>query len=270
MGNFKKSDYDVIEMTQNCLHGFYERHLDDVTKNMSKDFVWIGGYDFQYIQGLEDFLRIIKVESQEPPLTITNEEYHLLFHERNVWIVYGRYEITAILKNNNSVLHAHVRVTAVWRKENNKLELCHLHGSHSQDIPLHQSLTLESPLNETMPFFDTICHLNVFPEDEETLELRDRNNNYHFIRPSEILYLRAAKQWSMVFTLRESFEVRGILGDFEKTLPKQFFRIHKSYLLNISYIDSIRRFTALLKDKTELPIGKERYMDLKACMYRKK
>ena len=39
-----------------------------------------------------------KKEYQEEPVLLSDEEYHLLFHDRNVWVVYGRYKVTATLK----------------------------------------------------------------------------------------------------------------------------------------------------------------------------
>jgi two-component system response regulator LytT len=47
-------------------------------------------------------------------------------------------------------------------------------------------------------------------------------------------------------------------------LPDTFFRIHKSYLVNLTEIRDIRveaggKYTAVLKDGTELPVGRTRY-----------
>ena len=61
------------------------------------------------------FVELAGIEHEEFPILLSDEEYHLLFHERNVWVVYGRYKVTAT-KEDGSVFHVHVRGTyvCVW------------------------------------------------------------------------------------------------------------------------------------------------------------
>ena len=106
------------------------------TAPMADNFMWIGSNDFQWCEGLENFRRTMEKEYEEPPVLISDEEYHLLFHDRNVWVVCGRYRITSVMEDGTA-LHAHVRGTYVWRMINGELKLAHVHGSHAQDIPLN-------------------------------------------------------------------------------------------------------------------------------------
>lgn len=252
----------IIQMTLDTVRSFYNRNHADTTSPMDRDFVWIGSNDFQWCIGLEEFNRITKKEYEEPPVLISDEEYHLLFHERNVWVIYGRYKLTAIL-DDGTVLHAHVRGTYVWRMIKGELKLVHIHGSHAQDIPLHASKIPSEPLTENTDLFDYLKNLDTKGIDALKLSFRDREGNYRYLFPTDILYLKAAAQWSTVHTLTGSFQVFGLLAEFEKRLPKLFYRVHKSYLINSNYIESIHRYKAILKDGQELPISKERYMDLK-------
>ena len=45
-----------------------------------------------------------------------------------------------------------------------------------------------------------------------------------------------------------------------------FLRIHRSYVVNLRYVQSIRRYRATLTDGRELPIGQEKYLALKAAL----
>lgn len=46
-----------------------------------------------------------------------------------------------------------------------------------------------------------------------------------------------------------------------------FLRIHKSYLVNIQYIDTIEKYAVRLKDNTILPIPRQKYQTVKAQYY---
>ncbi|WP_332912485.1 LytTR family DNA-binding domain-containing protein [Algoriphagus boritolerans] len=56
---------------------------------------------------------------------------------------------------------------------------------------------------------------------------------------SEIVYLKADGLYTKVYTKAKSYLVRDILKSFEEKLPADIFlRVHKSFLVNISFIAS--------------------------------
>lgn len=67
-------------------------------------------------------------------------------------------------------------------------------------------------------------------------------------------------------TKNGELEVSGLLAVQMRRLPPQFLRIHKSYAVNLAHVTSIRRFKATLQSGTELPISKEKYMQLKKAL----
>ena len=93
----------IIQKTQEVVRGFYDRDIIKTTHLMSDDFMYIGPNDFQWSKGSDEFKRITEKELHEPAAIVSDEEYHLLFHERGVWVVYGRYKIMAALEDDNSI-----------------------------------------------------------------------------------------------------------------------------------------------------------------------
>ena len=260
------TENDIIQLTLDNVRSFYNRNPAVTTASMTDDFMWIGSNDFQWGENLKDFYRLSQKEYEEPPVLLSDEEYHVLFHERNVWVVYGRFKIMTG-RDKGSVLHAHVRCTFVWRKVDGDLKLAHVHGSHAHDIPITNLFPVSTPLGDNISYFDYMKQMDALRTDGEKIAFRDRDKNYRYLFPSDIIYLKAAAQWSIVYTKTESFQVWGLLAEYQKRLPDMFCRIHKSYLVNSMYIDSIHRYRAVLKSGLELPIGKERYMDLKQFLH---
>lgn len=66
------------------------------------------------------------------------------------------------------------------------------------------------------------------------------NGDYHFVNPTEIIYLKADGN-STDFYLKSGKIVTAYktLKHFENTLPFYFFRIHHSYVINITYVNRI-------------------------------
>lgn len=262
MGRATITEEKIIQITMENFRSFYNRNPEITIAPMTEDFMWIGSNDFQWCENSKEFNKLTKKECEEPPVLLSDEEYHLLFHERNVWVVYGRCKKTVIL-DDGTVLHAHVRFTYVWHMIDGELKLAHIHSSHAQDIPINRILPQPEPFNEHSDFFEYMKKMDSGRTDREKITFRDREKNFRCLFPTDILYIKAAGQWSDVYTKTDNFQVWGLLSEYEKNMPGLFKRIHKSYLVNSLYIDSIHRYKAVLRDGRELPIGKERYMDLK-------
>ncbi len=82
------------------------------------------------------------------------------------------------------------------------------------------------------------------------------------VKYDDILWLKGDGNYTTLVTRTSVFSVRNILKDFESVLPAhRFMRIHKSYIVQISEINSIN--TRELKVGTDLvPVGRTYYHDL--------
>jgi two-component system response regulator LytT len=79
---------------------------------------------------------------------------------------------------------------------------------------------------------------------------------------SEIVYLKADGLYTRVYTKAKSYLVRDILKGFEEKLnAEQFIRVHKSFLVNVAYIESFNAKKINLGDSS-IPIRRGLYKDL--------
>lgn len=79
---------------------------------------------------------------------------------------------------------------------------------------------------------------------------------------SEILYLKADGLYTKIYTKVKSYLVRDILKGFEEKLPEdQFFRVHKSYLINVEHVTSFNAKKINLGE-TPVPIRRGLYEEL--------
>lgn len=83
-----------------------------------------------------------------------------------------------------------------------------------------------------------------------------------FIKMKDIIRLEANGRYTRFYLVsKEVITASRTLGDFEETLSaNDFFRIHETHMINLSYIDRFHKGNnyVLLTDKTELPLARRR------------
>ena len=98
-------------------------------------------------------------------------------------------------------------------------------------------------------------------------------NDYHYLDTNEILYLKADNN-STDFFMRDGQKISAYktLKTFEGTLPKNFIRVHQSYILNTKHVSRInygKNTCSLRNSDDQLPFSKSyktRIDELKAIL----
>lgn len=79
--------------------------------------------------------------------------------------------------------------------------------------------------------------IQIAPSTRLAVELE---NEIHYIDPHAILYISRDERVSRIFTKDQPFESKMALKDLEERLKSYpFFRIHKSYLVNLNYVQKL-------------------------------
>ncbi|CDO03397.1 Sensory transduction protein LytR [Oceanobacillus picturae] len=82
----------------------------------------------------------------------------------------------------------------------------------------------------------------LFTADEQTIVAKGKlsietEGEIHYLNPADILYLSREDKFTKIFTADKEYHVRATLKDLEARLAGfEFFRIHKSYVVNLSYV----------------------------------
>lgn len=82
---------------------------------------------------------------------------------------------------------------------------------------------------------------------------------------SEILYIEVLDTLLKLHTCSgEVYQTTGHLSQMQQRLPPgQFLRCHKSYLVNLEYVEGIRRYVLMLRNGQQIPISKKNYVPVK-------
>lgn len=100
-------------------------------------------------------------------------------------------------------------------------------------------------------------------EDSQSTDIYIRQgDSFKKILWTDILFAETMQNYLKLHLEEETFIIHQTMSSLEKTLPKEsFFRIHKSYFINISHIESIVGGQLFIKGEA-LPISKHRKKDL--------
>ncbi|MDO7205475.1 LytTR family DNA-binding domain-containing protein [Paraclostridium bifermentans] len=68
----------------------------------------------------------------------------------------------------------------------------------------------------------------------------------------------------LIHTINKDFEVRYSLEKIEKDLNlDQFVRCHKSFIVNLNYVENIKSNIAILESGEEILVSRYRYKDVR-------
>lgn len=85
------------------------------------------------------------------------------------------------------------------------------------------------------------------------------------VRLDKILYFESNLKQLTLRTGEESYTFFGAISDVENTLKdKGFERIHKSFVVNLQYVNRLQQQSLTLDNGMELPVSHHRYKDIMA------
>lgn len=81
---------------------------------------------------------------------------------------------------------------------------------------------------------------------------------------SEITYAEVQKETITIHTLNKVYKINGTMNNIEKNIDcNRFFRCHKSFLINLEQVKSIKQYVAILESNEEVPISRHRFKETK-------
>ena len=92
----------------------------------------------------------------------------------------------------------------------------------------------------------------VFSADGETIKLYE----------ADIFYVESFRHELVVHTVSRDYRLREGISAFEQRLSADFFRVHRSYLVNLKQITRIGRTALTLRSGAELPVARGKYDDI--------
>mgnify|MGYP001580935939 CR=1 FL=1 len=81
---------------------------------------------------------------------------------------------------------------------------------------------------------------------------------------NEITYVEVQKETITIHTLNKVYKINGTMTNIEKEIDcSRFFRCHKSFLVNLEHVKSIKQYVLVLENSEEVPVSRYRFKETK-------
>ncbi|MDO5575146.1 MAG: LytTR family DNA-binding domain-containing protein [bacterium] len=251
---------EVINLTRNAIHSFTNRDMVRFASFLDESFSFIADDEPFFLQGMDVFLKSVRRESESSPVTITDEEYTLLAHERALWVTFGRFQVSS------PPMTATIHFTFVWKQKEDALLLLHANAAHARPLPpqTQPDMMTDSGIVQAHMFDESSPKPSSSADSVTQLQkqsYRDLDGHIRYLSDADILFFQSKGKICEVHTVDQKyFSVRTALRTLERS---GFLLIHRSYIVNLDYVKEIYRYRAILNNGTALPIGQEKYLPLK-------
>lgn len=106
--------------------------------------------------------------------------------------------------------------------------------------------------------------INSIIDNKNNYLVIDVKQNIYKIKINKIVYIEIQKKDMIIHTTSQNYELRMTMEKIQKELNTQnFYRCHKSFLININYIKIIKQNIAILENDIEVPISRYKFKELK-------
>lgn len=204
---------------------------------------WVSSLDNRFRTGREEVSEALAAFKMPAPCLIPTLTFHMLCFDQS--------SCTALC--TCATVHQQMHcITFVWKIEHGCLRLLHIHGS----------LTPKPAPDFTAPEIGNGTDTN------PVLVFTGRRAEKYYLRPSDIFYVEADNVSAHLICADRTVYICQTISMAQELLPDCFLKIHRSFLVNLHYIVSLRRYTVELLNGAALPVPEKKYKWLKEYLDR--
>lgn len=244
------------ELTRQVMEAFYHQDPERIIKKLHSDVTWIGAADGQCINGRKDVSEYIR-KIDVPICEIFEKEFQTVANSDNLYIVAGWMKV-AISRESNEILSAVQRITFIWKTEDKQFWLIHFHVSNPIEFQKKDEYFPHTAGKETFQYVKQILS-----QKRKRLIVCGKHNQTHVIWNKEILYIEAENTDSVIHCLHGDILSNESISKIEKKAGEGFIKIHRSFVVNCSYVTGIKRYLLSVNQQIELPIPEKKYREIK-------
>ncbi len=250
----------AVSASREFVHCFWNADDKGCKQMLADDFVWIGTQADEFGAGGESFAQMHeRMVGQDSRVMLMNEEYRAIPSggTRTVVVVCQYRGFTGFVLNASAGLRQ--RVTFVWRARPEGLRLVHLHLSQPvADVAADAQAGGQAPSFSASRYAMGLLERGA----DEPVEIRDVDSGMHFVRPTDVLYLEARRQSTVIHCTTGQFRLReGIGRVIERVDPKGsglFAFTHRSFVVNVMYVTCVGRDTVTMVNGDVLSLSSRR------------
>lgn len=249
---------------------YYAHYFEPFFSRVTDDCSFIGAGNMSYFSR-DEMLQALEGEETAPRIFMRNVEFRVLETpdpSATEAIVFGTYDL--ITNPLERMIHAaHQRISVCCRLTDEGWKAHHIHSSNEWNELVDEDTFPIKISKDTYQFVLNVLRAGkstgTIPQKVSHKVMREAYGKDRVVIPDAIVYIEAKGKHCLVHEVGgSSYTLRMLLGDAEEQLGDRFVRVHRSYLVNTAYVQSMQRGVIELSDGTELPVSGRRYADVRS------
>ena len=181
------------------------------------------------------------------------------------WSDYNKYDIVFLDIKLSKM--SGIELSNIIREKNKNIDIVFVTGFFKYALHGYRVRALQyllKPIKENDLYYCLNSTLDrISNEDEKNSFILETPKKIIKLDYNEIYYFIMFSPYIDIHTMSEKVTVRKNISDIEKMLPKEYFiRCHRSYIVNVKHIKSIKKDNVLLENGVEIPISRGKYKEV--------
>lgn len=258
------SEFDAAAVTQSLMERYYSLDVEPWLSALAEDAMWIGPGNL-FVFGAEAIRKYFD-EIHMPVIHLHNVEISEIYRTDSLSVVVGQYDAMTD-EEADGILAVHQRLTFQYVRIKDEWKILHMHVSNEYNelmddevYPTKMGRATYRYMQQLLAKKSVDSHRIMLEEDADT----------RFINTDEIIFVEAMSKKSILHCINKTVVSSKPISVLEEMLPPNFYRAHRSYLVNCNCVTRIARFMLELQGGFTIPLPEKRYMvireELKALL----
>lgn len=256
MSNEKLNEQDVIALTREMFHAYYSGNMEPWFSRLCKQSVWIGHSEPALFGDVAIRERFRKMEGHV--LNVLKEEIFQVQIKDNTALVCGRY----VTGEPDGSFESQVYFTMCYWMAGEELKLMHQHMSHDFIKIEGKNTEVVSVDDATMQFIKKLLLDRQDRQEVKKIALPS-GRQCMFVDIDSIIYIQSQGRNTEVYCVDRTITCNTSIGELSEQLPDKFYMVHRGYIVNTIYVNSIKRYELGLFFGITIPIPAQKYMQVK-------
>ena len=256
-------DLNLEALTVQLIEKYYANDRRLFFEYMDDDIIWIGPAIRQYMEGKQNLLDAFAQEHHSLLFRTAQMSSRMITGSHSSCEVLVRFLVYTYYPSGHISMH-HQRVTLFWKKHKAERfpqwRYAMIHISNGMEVdnrdtiyPTHFD---EFERKHLLNHFETLQK----EMDANRLVVRGTDSSTYYVRHEDLLYVCGGKgKFCDIYTQNGTIRVRLLIEQIRKMLPEQFYRPHRSYLVNVLKIQNLSRYEIQMQDGTVIPVPPKKY-----------
>lgn len=260
---------DLPRLAARIVTAYYRKDYDTVLGHLASDCLFIGaGSDITW--GLRDLAKAMSDASEMPSFLVRDARFHVVeAGSPSEAVIAGFYTIYSDA-DHQMLSSERQRITINCRHQGGawKAHLVHTSnewGPLDGDIPFPVRVS-----RQTYRYVQDILRASRIRDEgyEESIALPVEGGTA-FISPSRIVYAGACAKRTVIHLVDRTITVKLLLANVFELLPRQFARVHRSYVVNRGHITALSGCEVTMSNGDRIPIPKRRRLEVELELSRR-